>query len=109
MILRLIKHSDRKSESDSPPVTTKKATVEKKVKETSERVERRAKRGAKNYEDMKSASMPSQLINPPIHFCHDTTSPPSPSIIPRRIEFDPSYQALLHRGYKSHHIYYWNT
>ncbi|KAL7673785.1 hypothetical protein ACOME3_000066 [Neoechinorhynchus agilis] len=37
--------NDSKSESDSPSVTTKKATVEQKVEETSELVETRAKGG----------------------------------------------------------------
>ncbi|KAL7678391.1 hypothetical protein ACOME3_004618 [Neoechinorhynchus agilis] len=50
-IVTKIKGNDRKSESDSPSVTTKKATVEQKVEETSERVGTRAKGGSNNYKD----------------------------------------------------------
>ncbi|KAL7667835.1 hypothetical protein ACOME3_010350 [Neoechinorhynchus agilis] len=59
------KGNDRKSESDSPSLTTKKATVEQKAKETSERVETRAKGGT-----------PSKYINPPVHFGIDTILSP---------------------------------
>ncbi|KAL7672673.1 hypothetical protein ACOME3_007554 [Neoechinorhynchus agilis] len=65
-----IKGSNRKSKSDSAEVTTKKATVEQKVEETSERVVTRAK-----------GETPSKSINPSIHFGNDTPSPPRPSSI----------------------------
>ncbi|KAL7668050.1 hypothetical protein ACOME3_008768 [Neoechinorhynchus agilis] len=60
--------NDMKSEKHSAEVTTKKATVEQKLQVTPERVVSRAKGGT-----------PSKSINPPIHFCNDTPSPPRPS------------------------------
>ncbi|KAL7673398.1 hypothetical protein ACOME3_008257 [Neoechinorhynchus agilis] len=71
-----IKHSDRKRVNDSPSETSKKATVEQKVEETSERVGRRAKGGTNNYKDIRLTPTPSQSIKPTIHFCIDTPSPP---------------------------------
>ncbi|KAL7676518.1 hypothetical protein ACOME3_002771 [Neoechinorhynchus agilis] len=76
-----IKGNDRKIESDSPSLTTQKATVEQKVDEIFERVGTRAKGEANNYKDIRLKPTPSKSINPLIHFGNDTPSPPRPSYL----------------------------
>ncbi|KAL7673527.1 hypothetical protein ACOME3_008382 [Neoechinorhynchus agilis] len=98
------KGNDGKSERNSAEVTTKKATVQQKAEESSERVGTRAKGGTNNYKIIKLTPTPSKSVNHPIHFSNDTPSPPP--IIPRCSESGPSYHDLLPQGYKSHNFYF---
>ncbi|KAL7675129.1 hypothetical protein ACOME3_001398 [Neoechinorhynchus agilis] len=67
-IVTPIKGNDRKTESDSVDVTTKRATVEEQVKDTSERMGKKAIGETNNYKDIRLTS--SKSINPSIYFCY---------------------------------------
>ncbi|KAL7674192.1 hypothetical protein ACOME3_000471 [Neoechinorhynchus agilis] len=76
-----LRGNDKVNESDPAEVTTKKAMVERKVEETSERLGARTKGRNNVYKDIRLTPTPSKSINAPIHFCNDTFS--TSAIIPR--------------------------